>query len=240
MGKRLIACVLSIICLLTPTKTIKSNQYTIYIPDDPDSVIIYYHCNSVLPHTDNEKPKHPFNFQESIANKILTNNQNSITIVTYEYSEKLVQKVDKLIEEYDLTDVIISGWSAGGNNAVRAAATLANDKRNIQLLLIDCNHTNQLPMKYFNTLAKYNIPIHYTSNIMGYNKNKVLKNIMAAKLDITFYKLKIPKNYSGSNHMYCRNCAVNYDLYGYLLGAHELGEHYKLGYYDYKKHKSIF
>ena len=95
-------------------------------------------------------------------------------------------------------------------------------------------------MKYFKKLAKYNIPIHYTSNVMGYNKNKVLKNIIAAKLDITFYKLKIPKNYSGSNHIYCRNCAVNYDLYGYLLGAHKLNKHYKLGYYDYKKNKTIF
>ena len=240
MGKRLIACVLSIICLLTPTKTIKSNQYSIYIPEEPDSIIIYYNCNSVLPHSKTENPKRPFNFQEGIANKMFANNPNSITVVTYQYSKKLVNKIDELIEEYNLTDIIISGWSAGGNNAIQATAKLANNERNIYLLLIDCNDTNQLPMKYFNTLAKYNIPIHYTSNVMGYNKNKVLKNIMAAKLDITFYKLKIPKNYSGSHHIYCRNCAVNYDLYGYLLGAHELGEHYKLGYYDYKKHKSIF
>ena len=240
MGKRLIACVLSIIYLLTPTKIIKSNQYTIYIPEEPDSIIIYYNSNGTLPHSKTEDPKHPFNFQEGIADKLLKNNKNSIIIVTYQYSPKLVKKVDKLIKEYDLRDVIISGWSAGGNNAVKAAAELANNKRNIQLLLIDANDTNQLSMRYFKTLAKYNIPIHYTSNLLSQNKMKVLKKIREAKLDIFFYKLKIPKDFSGSNHIYCRNCAVNYDLYGYLLGAHGIGKHYKVGYYSYKKNKPIF
>jgi len=52
-------------------------------------------------------------------------------VVTYQYSTKLVNKIDKLIDEYNIKDIVISGWSAGGNNAVQAAATLANEERNI-------------------------------------------------------------------------------------------------------------
>lgn len=238
--KTILIYILCISCLLAPATTIKEPQYTIYIPNDPDSIIFYYNSNGTLPHIKNQTPRNLFNFQEGIADKLLKNNKNSIIIVTYQYSSKLIKEVDKLIKKYDLTDVIISGWSAGGNNAVKAAVELANNKRNIQLLLIDANDTDQLGMGYFKTLAKYNIPIHYTSNLLSQNKMKVLKKIRNAKLDIFFYKLKIPKDFSGSNHIYCRNCAVNYDLYGYLLGAHDIGKHYKVGYYSYKKNKPIF
>ena len=240
MNKTFITCMLCLTCLLSPLKTIKETQYTIYIPKNPTSILVYYHCNSQLSHEESKKFKHPFSFQEGIANKIFTKNPDSIVIVTYQYSSKLVKEIDKLMKKYDLTDLIISGWSAGGNNAVRAAAELANDKYNIQLLLIDCNDTDQLKQRLFNTLAKHNVIVHYTSNLLSKNKMKVLKKIRAAELEIYFYKLKIPKNFSGSNHIYCRNCAVNYDLYGYLLGAHSIGKHYKVGYYSYKKNKPIF
>ena len=194
----------------------------------------------MLPHTNEEHPKHPFNFQESIANKILKQNSDSIVIVTYKYSQKLIEKIDKLINEYNIKDIIISGWSAGGNNAVRAAATLANQNRYIQLLLIDCNHTVQESLKYFKTLKKNNIEIHYTSNVAGYSKYKVLKNITDEKIPIHYYKLKIPKDFSGSRHIYCRNCAINYNLYGYLLGAIKLNKNYIYGYYDYSKNTVKF
>ena len=232
---KLIAFVLSLTLILTPSNIIKKHQYTIYIPDNPDSVIIYYHCNSTLQHTDDKKLKHPFNFQEGILELIATNNSNSIVVVTYQYSTKLVDEVDKIIKKYKIKDIVISGWSAGGNNAIRAATTLANKDRNVQLLLIDCNHTNQLEMKYIKALKKNNIEINYTSNLINWNKNKVLRNIMSQKIPIHYYKLTLPKDFSGSRHIYCRNCAVNYNLYGYLLGEIKLNKNYKYGYYDYEK-----
>lgn len=222
------------------TKQVKDHQYTILIPKNPISLIIYYHCNSVLPHVDGKTPKHAFNFQETLAKLIFDQNQDAIVVVTYQYSTKLVNKIDKLIDEYNIKDIVISGWSAGGNNAVQAAATLANEERNIQLLLIDCNHTKQVPKKYFKTLKKNNIEIHFTSNVTGRIKYKVLQNITDQKIPIHYYKLKLPKNFSGSHHIYCRNCAVNYNLYGYLLGTIELNKHYTYGYYDYSAKDVIF
>lgn len=128
---KLIALILSINLLLSPTKTFKQDRYTIYIPKEPNSIIIYYHSNGTLPHDDPQNPKRPFNSQEGIANLIYKKNSTSIVVVTYQYSEKLVKKVDKLIKQYNLKDVVISGWSAGGNNAIRASATLANKDRYI-------------------------------------------------------------------------------------------------------------
>jgi len=61
---------------------------------------------------------------------------------------------------------------------------------------------------------------------MGKAKNKVLRNIMKYEIPITFYQLDIPNEFNGSNHMYCRDCAVSYDLYGYILGTHDLNENY--------------
>jgi len=40
--------------------------------------------------------------------------------------------------------------------------------------------------------------------------------------------------------MYCRDCAVSYDLYGYILGTAPLNENYKLGYFNYTTHENIF
>lgn len=95
-----------------------------------------------------------------------------------------------------------------------------------------------MPRKYIKALKKNNIEINYTSNLINFNKNKVLKNIMSEKIPIHYYKLKVPKDFTGSRHIYCRNCAVNYNFYGYLLGTVELNKHYKYGYYNYEK-KSI-
>lgn len=241
MSKSIITYLLCISLLAAPSsKQMKDNQYTILTPENPISLIIYYHCNSILPHTNQKNPKYPFNWQESIAKMILDNNQDAIVVVTYEYSSKLVKKVNKLIDKYNIKDIIISGWSAGGNNAIRAAATLANQDRQIQLLLVDCNHTNQVDIKYIKALKKNNIEINYASNIISWNKNKVLKNIMSQKIPIHYYKLKIPKNFSGSHHIYNRNCSIKYNLYGYLLGAIELNKHYKYGYYDYLKKSIVF
>lgn len=236
---KLIALFLSLSLFLTPAKTIKAHQYTIYIPKNPLNIIVYYHCNGTLPHA-NEKSKRPFNFQEGIAQLIFKQNPDSIVVVTYQYSEKLVKQIDKLAKKYNIKDIVISGWSAGGNNAIRAAATLTNKDRYVQLLLVDCNDTNQVPMKYIRTLKKAGIEINYTSNLINRNKNKVLSNIRSEKIPIHYYKLKIPEDYSGSRHIYCRNCSINYNLYGYLLGDIELNKHYKYGYFDYNKNSIKF
>ena len=238
--KTAICYILSFLLLLSPASTIKTTAYTIYIPEEPTSVIIYYNCGHQLYHITDKEPRYPYSFQEGIADIIFENNPHSIIVVTHQQNKQLTTKIDELIEQYQIKDIIISGWSAGGNHAIKTATALAADDRDIQLLLIDCNHTDNLQEKEFQILKEYNIPIHYTSNVMGAAKNKKLRNIIKAELPITFYQLSIPEDYSGSNHMYCRDCAVSYDLYGYILGTAPLNENYKLGYFNYTTHENIF
>lgn len=203
-------------------------------------MIVYYNCSQPLYHLEDKKPRYAFSFLEGIADIIYNDNPNSIVIVTYYYNKNIAQKISNIADKYNIKNIIVSGWSAGGNHAIEAIQILANKDRNIQLLLMDCNHTNYLNEKYIETLAKYNIPIHYTSNVMGKAKNKVLRNIMKYQIPITFYQLQIEKDFSGSNHMHCRDCAVSYNLYGYILGTAELNENYRLGYYDYNLKENIF
>jgi len=42
--KTAICYILSFLLLLSPASTIKTTAYTIYIPEEPTSVIIYYNC----------------------------------------------------------------------------------------------------------------------------------------------------------------------------------------------------
>lgn len=238
--KTAICYILSFLLLLSPASTVKTTAYTIYVPEEPINVIIYYNCGHQLCHITDKEPRYPYSFQEGIADIIFENNPHSIIVVTHQYNKTLTNKIDELINQYEIKNIIISGWSAGGNHAIKTATILASDKRNIQLLLIDCNHTDLLKESQFQTLKKYNIPIHYTSNVMSKAKNKKLRNIIKAELPITFYQLNIPDDFSGSNHIYCRDCAISYDLYGYILGTTPLNSNYKLGYFDYTSHENIF
>lgn len=230
---KVISFLLCALLLFTPAaQQIQGNTYTILIPENPTNIIVYYHTNKILYHTD-EEPKHPFNYLEGIGNILLEDNPNSIVVVTYYYNKKLVNLIDNLINEYNIENIIISGWSIGGNNAIYAAAALASENRHIQLLLIDSNNTNEIADKYFNKLKEYNVIVNFTSNVTGQSKYKVLRNAIKSEIPIIYLALNIPPNFNGSNHTYCKDCAILYNLYGFLLGNIDLNENYTLGYYNY-------
>ena len=213
-------------------KTIKEDQYTIYIPNNPTSMIIYYHSNMVLYHSKGRKPRTFYNFQEDYIKSLSEQNPNSIVIVTYYYNQELVEYIEEIIKEYNISNIIVSGWSAGGNSAIYAAAQLSKLDINTQLLLIDCNHTNEVDLKYIKQLANNEVTIAYISNIISPAKNKKISNIISYKIPISYFKIEIPEGYIGSNHMYCRNSTMDFNLYGYLLGG-PLNENYEQGYYNY-------
>ena len=233
MNKTIIICVVCITLLLQPGSMMIKPDAVMYTPEDPNSLIVYCHPNNKLVHTESANPKRPLNTYEGIVQLISEDNPGAAVLVTWTYSKSLVSKLDALIDDNNIEEIIISGWSAGGNLAVRMAAALAKQGRHIKLLFLDCNHTTQLADKYFKTLAKYDTTLYYACHVMGKSKDRVLRKIMAQKIPIVYYKLTIPKNFSGSQHIYCRDSAIKFNLYGYLLGTVDLNKNYKEYHYDY-------
>ena len=165
-----------------------------------------------FPHSKGKKGKTLYNFQEEVAQAIYDGNPDTIAVAAV-YNRDLPSFLNELINVYSIETVVVSGWSLGGNDAVRLATELRNVK---SLILIDSNHTNQLNQRYFDFLR--GTKLYYISNEYSAAKLKHMTKIFAVT-EHEYLKLAIPKGFGGSYHRYCRDSTLDNNVYGYALGG---------------------
>ena len=192
-------------------------NYTIYIPEHPKRMAVYIHARMDFPHSKGRKGKTLYNFQEEVAGGIFKPNADTI-VVAARYYKGLVPIVIKQIMAYDITNVIVSGWSLGGNDAITLTHEIYKQLKLIpKLFLIDSNHTNQFADKVFKDLK--DMKVYYVSNTLSKAKSSHISKILNNGLLKEYLLLAIPHTFKGSNHRYCRDSAITDNLYGYLFGG---------------------
>lgn len=193
---------------MKPKFVYSKTNYTIYVPDYPDHLVIYFHPPQMpFPHSNGRKSRTKYNFQEEIAQQIFDANPNTVVAVAI-YSRDFVWLMNELVNLYKLTDVAVMGWSLGGNSAVKAATEIKNV---ISLTLIDANHTNQMNKKYFDYLR--GTTLIYVSNNDSPAKLKKVSKAFEAMPEHQFIKVPVPIGFKGSIHRFCR------DYYLDLMGV---------------------
>jgi len=194
------------------TYYLKSN-YTVYVPVLPKRMAVYLNPPAMaFPHSNGKKGKTLYNYQEEVAQAILDGTPDTIAVAAI-YNRDLPRFLNELIRLYNITEVVVAGWSLGGNDAVRAATEILNVKT---LMLIDANHTNNLGTRYFNALR--GTKLIYISDVYTPAKLKHMTKIFAVT-DHQFLQLKIPKGFSGSNHRYCRDSTLDNNVFRYAFGG---------------------
>lgn len=192
-------------------------NYTIYIPEHPKRMAVYIHARMDFPHSKGRKGKTLYNFQEEVAGGIFKPNADTI-VVAARYYKGLVPIVIKQIMTYDITNVIVSGWSLGGNDAITLTHEIYKQLKLIpKLFLIDSNHTNQFADKVFKDLK--GMKVYYVSNTLSKAKSSHISKILNNGLLKEYLLLVIPHTFKGSNHRYCRDSSITDNVYGYIFGG---------------------
>ena len=213
-------------------KALSGTNYTIYIPEHPKKIAIYIHARMDFPHSKGRKGRTLYNFQEEVAEGIFKSNTDTIAVAA-KYYKGLASVVLKEIMTYDITDVIVSGWSLGGNDALTLADEIYKQlKLSPKLLLIDSNHTNQISDKAFKDLK--DSPVYYISNTVSKAKSSHISKVTKNGMLKEYLQLVIPATFKGSNHRYCRDSTISDNLYGYLFGG-ILMPNYKVYHWDPNK-----
>ena len=222
----------------------KTFNSTIIIPDKVDSMIIYFHSHCNFPHSNGRTPRSPYNFQEDIAHSISISNPSSIVVVAKYDGEDLLERICELILQYKPSNIVFSGWSAGGSDAIVAASYYLSRKvpvcSDTHILLIDANHTNEVKIADIDTIAYYGVDIYYTTYVMSKSKMRVLSNIISREIPIVFWMLDIPDGFRGSPHIHCRNAAFDFELYSCILSETDPPDNYTSGGYDYEVGDAVF
>lgn len=198
--------------------------------------LIYFHSNDALPKANGRKGKTKYNFYEDIVEQMQIANPDALVFVG-KNSASYQNEIIKGIKKNGVDEVVVSGWSDGGNYAVNMTAKLYEQFPNlkIHLLLIDSNHTDNCATKVWDTLDKHNQSIDYLSNLISKEKNRKLVKIMKYKLPINYLRLKVPATIRVSKHRYCRDSALEDNVYGYLIGGELDMSRYTKLHYDYDK-----
>lgn len=186
-----------------------------------------------LTHANGRKSKTKYNFIEDIIEELSMSNPNS-AIFAGKFMTKSMAAIEKALRNYDISKVIISGWSLGGNDALTELFKLMQLFPNIDydVLLLDSNHTDQISDLYFKSIASKIRSIYYVSDT--YNAGKIKKqNKIRDFFDIEYLILSIPDKYNSSKHRACRDCSFDNNLYGYIWGYNNLYYRYKPIHYSY-------
>ena len=213
-------------------KVLIGTDYTIYVPENADRMAIYCHAWGQFPHTKGKPPRSPYNFQENIVDGIQLKNPTAVAVAMRRYNNKLIDLLYGIIKEKGIKELIISGWSMGGSDALTLAAKLyLKVDVKLSLILIDANYTNDIAADVF--LKLRGVRTVYISNTFIPAKVKKISKLMSYKLPLEYMILSIPKDYKGSNHMFCRNSTIDNDMYGYVFGNHGYADCYRRAVYDY-------
>ena len=191
----------------------QKTNYTVYIPVRPRRMAVYLNPPAMyFPHSNGKKGKTLYNYQEEVAHEIYTENEGTIAVAAI-YNRDLPKFLNELINLYDIPEVVVAGWSLGGNDAVKASTEIRNVTT---LILIDANHTNNMAQKYVDFLR--GTKLLYISDVYSPAKLKKVTKAFAV-MPHKFLKLTIPKSFSGSNHRYCRDSMLNCNVFGYAFGG---------------------
>ena len=214
-------------------KVQSGSNYVIYIPDKPKRLVVYLHAHGDFPASRGRKSRTKYNFREEVAEAIY--DKDTIAFAA-KFGRGITDKVRDILSKYKITDLIISGWSVGGTDAVNLASYLANPKLNMKILLIDANYTNSIRGSVYSKLT--GVPIYFVSDFVSKVKTKHISKIIDYGILKLYLKVQIPNGFKGSHHRYCRDSSLNNHLYNYIFGG-ELKGKYKLGHWDTKKKEII-
>ena len=195
-------------------KIVSGSNYTIYIPDRPTRAVVYLNAHIAFPSSNGRPSRTKYNFREEVADAIY--NDETVAIVGL-YNKKLLEIILDVIVGYHIPRVIVSGWSAGGNDALTVASYLNGFVYDLKVLLIDSNHTNNVSNEVFKKLK--GVPISDVSNNLNKVKIKKLQKVIDNGLFNEYLLLTIPKSFKGSHHRYCRDSTLENHLYDYISGG---------------------
>ena len=215
-------------------KELSGSNYVVYIPDKPTRMVVYLHAHGDFPASKGRKSRTKYNFREEVAEAIYDNNTIAFAA---KFGNGITAKVKEVISKYNITDIIVSGWSVGGTDAVNLASYLANPKLDLKVLLIDANYTNTIRDAVYKKLN--GVPISFLSNFISKAKTKHISKIIDHGLLKEYIKVKLPDGFKGSNHRYCRDSTLNYHLYDYIFGGELNKSKYKIARWDPKKKEIV-
>lgn len=215
-------------------KILSGSNYTIYIPDRPERAVIYLNAHIAFPSSNGRTSRTKYNYREEVANDIY----NEYTaVVAGLYSKKLLELILQLIIGYGIQNVVISGWSVGGNDALTVASYLNGVIKNLKVLLIDSNHTNNLSNDIFKKLS--GVKVYDVSNNLNKVKIKKLQKVIDNGIFHEYLLLTIPKGFKGSNHRYCRDSTIENHLYDYIFEGVLDHSQYSVWYWDPEKKEMV-
>ncbi len=214
----------------------KSNSYTISVPNDYHggevNVIIYSDAakdNSIKTRGQSKyystDTTGKLNAQEDFLDAITANNPDTIVVSTYfGVSNKDVGEMLDVLEslEVDPNKVVVSGWSAGGNEALTITNEIITNHQSLgtpEVLLIDSNHTNQLNGQVMQNLKENDVKCTLITSLGEKTIEDKLSKLIDNNVDLDVINVDFTSN--GSYHMERRNIAVYDDVFGYLLGTRD-------------------
>lgn len=216
-------------------KTLSGSNYVIYIPENPKRMVVYLHAYGDFPASNGRKSRTKYNFREEVAEAIY--DENTIAFAA-KYGRGITDKAKDIIIKYNISDIIVSGWSVGGTDAVNMAANLVGLKLNLKILLIDANYTNTIRDAVYKKLK--GVPVYFLSNLVSKAKTKHIMKIINNDLLKEYIKLKLPDGFKGSHHRYCRDSTLNYHLYDYVFGGELNTNKYKILHWDKKRKEIVY
>ena len=211
-------------------KILSGSNYTIYIPDHPTRMVVYCHAHIAFPSSNGRKSRTKYNFREEVIEAIYN---DETVAVAGNYSKKLLELILDIVVGYHIQRVITSGWSVGGNDALTVASYLNGIVSDLKVLLIDSNHTNNVPDATFIKLK--GVEINNVSNNLNSVKVKKLQKVLNNGSFKHYLLLAIPKGFKGSNHRYCRDSTMENHLYDYISGGFVDKSQYQIWHWDMQK-----
>lgn len=215
-------------------KVQSGSNYVVYIPDHPTRMVIYLHAHGDFPAAKGRKSRTKYNFREEVAEAIY--DYETIAFAA-KFGRGVTDKAKDIIKKYNISNLIVSGWSVGGSDAVTLASSLASLNVDLKILLIDANYTNSIRDSVYKKLN--GVPISFISNFVSKAKTKHISKIIAKGLFKEYLKVKLPDGFKGSNHRYCRDSTLNFHLYDYIFGGPLNTSKYKVGYWDPQKKEIV-
>ena len=215
----------------------KPQSYTISVPEDfhggETNLIIF--SEAAKSNTIRTRGKQDYyntntqgilNAQEDILDAITANNEGSIVATTYfGVSNSDVNEMLRVVEsiEADPSNIIISGWSAGGNEALTITDELLNNHSNLgtpQVFLVDSNHTNQINNKIFQNIKENGVKCTLLTSESEKTIEDKLSKLISNNIDLDLISVNFNPN--GSEHLERKRIAIFNDVFGYLINSDDL------------------
>ena len=223
----------SLIAVVLATQMLLGFEYAHNIPETPgNTMMIYIHSGGGITLSKGRVARSKYNYSDDISNKISADNPDAI-VVAANYSQALHNEINRLIEENSIERVVVSGWSTGGSRALQLASDLVTDFEGIEvtLLALDSNQMDEIPDRTYNNLEDHGVKIFYLAREVNRFKDRKIRKLIAYK-DISYIVYHIPPEVTSVPNRRVRDSAIDYNLYGYVLGTNTLADCFDLYRYE--------